>query len=92
MLRLLVTKIGRCELLLNFIPGACKISDDITSVVEFTNIPKHCFWLPLGNEELAVLFSEFPWFKQAAIEQISNVEWPTQGHLCWPMLDIDLSV
>jgi Protein of unknown function (DUF2442) len=63
-----------------------------TSAVEVTNISKHCFWLLLGNEELAVPFSDFPWFRNATIEQISTVHWPSLDHLYWPMLDVDLSV
>ena len=62
------------------------------SEVEVTNISKHCFWLLLGNEELAVPFSDFPWFRSATVEQISNVQWPSSNHLYWPILDIDLSV
>jgi hypothetical protein len=31
--------------------------------VEVTNVSKHGFWLLLGDEELFVPFSEFPWFK-----------------------------
>ena len=63
-----------------------------TSEVEVTNISKHCFWLLLGNEELSVPYSDFPWFKNATIEQISDVQRPTSDHLYWPALDIDLSV
>jgi len=63
-----------------------------TSAPEVTNVSKHCFWLLLGDEELAVSFAEFPWFKQATIEQLSNVERPTENHLYWPQLDVDLSV
>jgi len=59
---------------------------------EVTNIWMHCFWLLLGDEELAVPFSDFPWFKQATIEQISNVQRPTVDHLYWPQLDVDLSI
>jgi hypothetical protein len=53
----------------------------VTLGVEVTNVSPHCFWLLLGDEELAVPFTEFPWFKQATIE-----------HLYWPQLDLDLSV
>jgi hypothetical protein len=59
---------------------------------EVTNVSPHCFWLLLGDEELAVLFSEFPWFKNATIEQLSDVRRPTEDHLYWPLLDIDLSI
>ncbi len=64
----------------------------VTLGVELTNVSAHCFWLLLGDEELAVPFSEFPWFKQATIEQLGEVRRPTEDHLYWPGLDIDLSV
>lgn len=63
-----------------------------TSVAEVTHVSKHGFWLLLNNEELLVPFAEFPWFKKATIEQLSEVEWPSENHLYWPQLDIDLSV
>lgn len=63
-----------------------------TSAAEVTNVSSHCFWLLLADEELAVPFAEFPWFKQATIEQLLDVERPTSNHLYWPQLDIDLSI
>ena len=64
----------------------------VTSVAEVTNISKHCFWVFLGHEELAVSFADFPWFKKATIEQLLDVQRPTENHLYWPQLDVDLSV
>ena len=64
----------------------------ITLGAEVTNVSKHCFWLLLEDEELAVPFSEFPWFKKATIEQLADVRRPTEDHLYWPQLDVDLSV
>jgi hypothetical protein len=63
-----------------------------TLAAEVTNVSMHCFWLLLGEEELAVPYSEFPWFKQATIEQLSDVQRPTEEHLYWPQLDVDLSI
>jgi hypothetical protein len=63
-----------------------------TLEAEVTNISVHCFWLLLGNEELAVPFANFPWFRNATIEEITNVQRPSVDHLYWPALDIDLSV
>lgn len=63
-----------------------------TSQAEVTNISKHGFWLLLDDEELLVPFEHFPWFKKATVEQLSDVERPTQNHLYWPQLDADLSV
>ena len=67
-------------------PGA------VTSEVEVTHVFKHGFWLLLGSEELLVPFAEFPWFRKATIEQISAVERPSENHLYWPQLHVDLSV
>jgi hypothetical protein len=63
-----------------------------TSPVEVTNISKYGFWLLLGDEELFLPFSEFPWFRDASIGKILQVELPSSNHLYWPELDIDLSV
>ncbi len=63
-----------------------------TLAAEITHVSKHGFWLLLGEEELLLPFAEFPWFRQATIDQLTTIEWPTPDHLYWPLLDIDLSV
>ena len=63
-----------------------------TSAAEVTHVSKHGFWLLLDNEELLVPFAEFPWFRKATIEQLSDVHWPSADHVYWPQLDVDLSV
>jgi hypothetical protein len=64
----------------------------LTSEVEVTNISGHGFWLFLGGRELFLSFSDFPWFAEAPVSKIAQVEWPSKDHLYWPALDIDLSV
>ena len=59
---------------------------------EVTNISRHGFWLLLGEEELFVSFSEFPWFKDAPVSKLTKVERLQPHHLYWPDLDIDLTV
>jgi len=63
-----------------------------TSEAEVTNISTHGFWVLLGEEEMFVAFSEFPWFKDAPVAKILNVERPQPHHLYWPDLDVDLAV
>lgn len=63
-----------------------------TSAAEVTHVSRNGFWLLLGEEELPVPFAQFPWFRQATIEQLTAVEWPSPDHLYWPALDVDLSV
>jgi Protein of unknown function (DUF2442) len=41
---------------------------------------------------VAVPYVDFPWFKKATIEQLSDVQRPTEDHLYWPQLDVDLSI
>jgi hypothetical protein len=63
-----------------------------TLAVEVTNVSKHGFWLLLGDEELFVPFADFPWFRDAPIGKLTNVELPSPHHLYWPALDVDLAV
>lgn len=63
-----------------------------TSPVEVTNVSPHGFWLFLAERELFVPFNEFPWFREASVREISNVQLPSPHHLYWPDLDIDLAV
>ena len=51
------------------------------SAVEVTNVSIHGFWLLLGDEELFVPFAEFPWFRDAPIGKLINVEWSSPHHL-----------
>ncbi len=64
---------------------------ETTSGIEVTNISAHGFWLFAGGVEAFMSFEEFPWFKNAPVAEILNVEEPRPGHYYWPGLDIDLS-
>jgi len=60
--------------------------------VEVTNVSPHGFWLFVGDRELFVPFKDFPWFREASVREITNVQLPSSHHLYWPDLDIDLAV
>ena len=64
-------------------PGAATLE------AEVTHISANGFWVLLGDEELPVPFSEFPWFRTATVVQIATLERPIVNHLYWPLLDID---
>ncbi len=59
---------------------------------EVTHVSKHGLWLLLDDEELFLSFTDFPWFKAATIDQLCEIERPTEDHLYWPSLDVDLAV
>jgi len=63
-----------------------------TSSLEVTNISQHGFWIWLDGVEHFLPFDRFPWFKQATIEQITDVQLLHDRHLHWPGLDVDLTV
>ncbi len=63
-----------------------------TLVVEVTNISNHGIWLLTREKELFIPYEEFPWFKDAPVGKILNVEEPTTGHFYWPELDVDLGI
>lgn len=63
-----------------------------TSAAEVTNVSKHGFWVLIGTKERFVPFEQFPWFRNAAIGQLLNVELPSAHHLYWPDLDVDIAV
>lgn len=63
-----------------------------TSAVEVANVSPHGFWVLIEQREHFVSFKEFPWFRDATIGELTNVELPSPHHLYWPDLDIDLAV
>ena len=63
-----------------------------TSEVEVTQISKHGIWLLLDETEHFLSFADFPWFKDASVSSIQNIELLNEHHLYWPELDIDLAV
>jgi hypothetical protein len=62
-----------------------------TSDVEVTQISKQGIWLLLKEKEHFLSFDDFPWFKNASVSAIHNVQLLNEHHLYWPELDIDLA-
>ena len=63
-----------------------------TSAPEVTNIERRGFWILRDDQELFLTYEDFPWFLNATVRQILEVEQTHAGHLRWPLLDIDLTV
>ncbi|HBB98943.1 MAG TPA: DUF2442 domain-containing protein [Blastocatellia bacterium] len=64
----------------------------ITSEIEVTQISKHGIWLLLHEKEHFLSFENFPWFRDASVSAIHNVELLNEHHLYWRDLDVDLAV
>lgn len=63
-----------------------------TSGTEVTHVSSHGVWLLSDGRELFLSYDDFPWFRDAPIGKILNVEQQTDGHFYWPDLDIDLGI
>ena len=65
---------------------------DATSRAELSNVSVHGMWLLIDDRELYLRFDEFPWFRDASIGALADIERPNERHLYWPQLDIDLTL
>lgn len=63
-----------------------------TSELEVTHITSEGVWLLLQGRELCLTFEDFPWFRDATVAAIMNVQLTQPDHLYWPDLDVDLAV
>lgn len=63
-----------------------------TSTVEVTNVSQYDLWLLIREQEVFLPFEKFPWFQDAPIGKVVHVELPSEEHLYWPELDVDLEM
>jgi hypothetical protein len=63
-----------------------------TSGIEVTHVSSHGVWLLADGRELFLSYDDFPWFKDAPIGKIINVEQAAPGHIHWPELDVDVDI
>jgi len=61
-----------------------------TSAVEVLNVSPHGFWLLARGKEFFLDGDDFPWFRDATLKQLFNVELHHEDHLYWPDFDVDL--
>ena len=61
-------------------------------IAEVSRISQHGVWLLLQGREMFLSYNDFPWFKDASVSAVLNVQLPQPQHLYWPDLDIDLAV
>jgi hypothetical protein len=63
-----------------------------TSAAEVTNISVSGLWILIDEREIFLPFTKFPWFREATVAQLTHVRRPSEHHLYWPDLDVDLAV
>ena len=63
-----------------------------TSKVEILNVSSHGVWLLVRGKEYFLPYREFPWFKDARLSEIENVQLVHGHNLRWDGLDVDLAL
>jgi hypothetical protein len=61
-------------------------------IAEVSHISQHGIWLLLRVRKLFLSYQDFPWFKDATVSAIQNVQLLNSHHLYWPDIDVDLAV
>lgn len=59
---------------------------------EVSNVSPHGIWLLARNTEYFLPYEEYPWFREAPINKIFDVELLHGHHLHWRALDIDIEL
>ena len=62
------------------------------SGAEVLNIDVHGLWLFAKGKEYFLPYDDFPWFKDAKITDVLNLQLLHEFHLYWPTLDVDLDL
>lgn len=63
-----------------------------TSDIEISHISIHGIWVSVAESEYFLPFEQYPWFKNASISDIQNIQLLHTHHLRWPDLDLDLDL
>ena len=62
------------------------------SEVDISLVTAKGFWVLVRSKEYFLSFDEYPWFRNARIAEVMNVELRSKNHLRWNDLDVDLEL
>ncbi len=68
-----------------------KNAGKLTSAVEIHTSP-FGVWILVHDTEYFLSYKDYPWFQDAKISEIYQVELLHDSHLYWPSLDVDLGL
>lgn len=60
--------------------------------VEALNVSPHGFWLWFHGKEWFLAYEDFPWFRNAKLSELFDIEVCHGQHLHWRQLDVDLDL
>ena len=72
--------------------GASILETQNKPTVEVTGISRKGLILMVRGKEYALPYSQFPWFEQARVSDVFDVEMRGRSRIRWEALDVDLSL
>ena len=63
-----------------------------TSTIEVLNVSPHGLWLWVHGKEFLLPYDEYPWFRNAKVSEVYNVQLLHGHHLYWSDLDVDIEL
>lgn len=72
--------------------GASILETQNKPTVEVTGISRKGLILMVRGKEYALPYSRFPWFEQARVSDVFDVEMRGRSRIRWEALDVDLSL
>ena len=72
--------------------GASILETQNKPAVEVTGISRKGLILMVRGKEYALPYSQFPWFEQARVSDVFDVEMRGRSRIRWEALDVDLSL
>ena len=63
-----------------------------TSRAEVQDVSRFGLWLYVKGREYFLPYEKYPWFKDAKVSAIYNLQFRHGYHLRWPDLDVDLEL
>lgn len=67
-----------------------KLGNDSSMPVEVLSISQRGVWILVRDREFFLGYDQFPWFRDARISDVLEIELQGHAHLHWPRLDVDL--
>lgn len=63
-----------------------------TSGAEVQDASRFGLWLYVNGKEYFLPYDKYPWFKDARVSEVYNLQFLRGYHLRWPDLDVDLEL
>ena len=69
-----------------------KLRKNISPKASVSGITRFGIWILVNGFEYYLNYTEYPWFKKATVDQISNLKFKHNHHLSWPDINVEIEL